>query len=569
MSLNQLSETQICGFSLDKDTINFLKHKNIDVFNGSLGQITNLEYRMYSSTVQCLPNLKYPSNFHEYEIAILDLINTETVDYNFSDHQRKVIDSTSDLHIVCHHPQNIFDPRAFSLMMLEAKLKNNLSNGFLIICFCGEPKNTTYHFNDLPKAQYDLYSFIDSIPEVKKQTGRRVQISTSDRVMHRFLSKYNDTITYHATFRAPKTYVKDQYTLDPSYVPLVHTNNGELVSYYHLQDNSGVFFFPDIENKGAFLEEFITQIAPTYLPNLFPGIVKKNWLNESRYSLPNQEKLLKERELLKEKFEKALDDKDDEIVSNQSKYTFLQDLITETDDKLVHALVVFLKWLGFSNVMDADTIEGRKLKEEDVLIENENGIILIETKGIGGTSKDDECSQVGKIKARRQSQRKKFDVMAHYIVNHQRHLPAEKRQNPPFTPHQISDAEYDSRGLITTWQLFNLYFAIEDGIISKEEARLEFEKTGYIDFIPDSWIQLNKPKEYYKENTVVVIELQENTTIKKGDYLVILKNGKFEQYKIISIQLNGSNVEEVTSGEIGLKLDGPLPKNVDLYLKSK
>ncbi len=569
MSLDQLSETQICGFSLDKDTIDFLKNKNIDIFNGSLGQITNLEYGMYNNTVQCLPNLKYPSNFHEYEIAILDLINTETVAYNFSDHQRKVIDSTSDLHIVCHYPQNIFDPRAFSLMMLATKLKNNLNNGFLIICFCGEPKNITYHFNNLPKVQHDLYSFIDDIPEIKSQTGRRVQISTSDKVMHRFLSKYNDTITYHATFKSPKIYVEDQYILDPAYVPLVHTTKGELVSYYHIQGDSGVFIFPDIENKGAFLEEFITQIAPTYLPNLFPGIVKNNWLNESRYSLPNQERLLKERKLLKEKFEKALDDKDHEILNNQSKYTFLQDLITGTDDKLVHALVVFLKWLGFSNVTDADTIEGRKLKEEDVLIENENGIIIIETKGIGGTSKDDECSQIGKIKARRQLQRKKFDVMAHYIVNHQRHLPAGKRQNPPFTSNQISDAEYDARGLITTWQLFNLYFAIEDGIISKEEARLEFEKTGYIDFIPDSWIQLNKPKEYYKENTIGIIELQGNTTVKKGDYIVTLKNEKFYQHKIISIQLDGLDVEEATYGEIGLKLSGSLPKSVDIYLKSK
>ena len=555
MSLNPLSETQICGFNLDKNTIDFLKHKNINIFNGSLGKITNLEYGLYNNSVRCLNNLVYPKNFHEYEIAILDLTNNETIEYNFSDHQRKVIDSTSDLHIVCHEPQNIFDPRAFSLTALTDKFKNNLSDGFLLICFCGEPKSITYHFNDKKKAQSNLYSFIDTIPEVKKQTGKRVQISTADTVMHRFLSKYNDSITYHATFKHPTIYVQNKYVPDTTYVPLIHTSNGELVSYYNIKDNSGIFFFPDIVDKGAFLEEFITQIAPTYL--------------EKRYSLPNQEKLLKERELLKEKFEKALNDKDQDILNNQSKYTYLQDLITETDDKLVHALIVFLKWLGFSNVTDADTIEGRKLKEEDVLIENENGIILIETKGIGGTSKDDECSQVGKIKARRQRERKKFDVTAHYVVNHQRHLPAEKRQNPPFTPHQVSDAEYDARGLITTWQLFNLYFAVENGIISKEEARLEFEKTGYIDFIPDSWIQLNKPKEYYKDNTVVIIELQENTTVKKGDYLVALKNGKFEQHQIISIQLDDNNVEEASSGEVGLKLSGSLTKSNDLYLKSK
>lgn len=364
-------------------------------------------------------------------------------------------------------------------------------------------------------------------------------------------------------------YEEGQYVPDPSYVPLVLSNNDELVSYYRMLDNSGIFFFPDIEDKGAFLEEFITQIAPNYLPHLFPTIVKNSWLEEHRYALPNQQKLLEEKELLLQKHKRELKDKEKDISDNKLKYSFLQDLLTETDDNLVQALIIFFKWLGFSNVKDADTIEGRKLKEEDILIETEKGIILIEAKGIGGTSKDEECSQVGKIKARRERQREKFDVTAHYIVNHQRHLPAEKRKHPPFTPHQISDAEYESRGLITTWDLFNLYFAIEEGIISKEEAIFAFDKTGYIDFIPNYWIKLNKPKEYFQKNTIAIIDLDKGTIVKKGDSVITLNDGKFGKHEVISVQLDGNDVEEAAFGEVGLKLSGSLIKGADTYLQSK
>ena len=71
---------------------------------------------------------------------------------------------------------------------------------------------------------------------------------------------------------------------------------------------------------------------------------------------------------------------------------------------------------------------------------------------IGGTSKDEECSQIFKIKSRRMKELKRFDVFGLYIVNHQKHLPPLNRENPPFTENQIQDAINDERGLLTTWQ---------------------------------------------------------------------------------------------------------------------
>lgn len=189
MNTTLLSDTQIAGFDLTSSTTKHLKSKGIDFFDGSLGKITTLKYT-YSNELKCLPNLVYPNNFHEYEIAILDLTNQNSVEYDYRVHKREVIDSTSDPHIVCRRPQNIFDPRPLSLMVLTDKFKSNLNNGFLFVCFCGAPKGVTYYFNNSEQGQYSLYNFLNYIPDTIKKTGRRVQICGSDKVMQGFLSKH-------------------------------------------------------------------------------------------------------------------------------------------------------------------------------------------------------------------------------------------------------------------------------------------------------------------------------------------------------------------------------------------
>ena len=126
-------------------------------------------------------------------------------------------------------------------------------------------------------------------------------------------------------------------------------------------------------------------------------------------------------------------------------------------------------------------------------METEDGLLVIEIKGIGGTSTDGQCSQIEKIKNRRMQERRNFDVFGLYIVNHQRYQPPLLRENPPFKREQIQDAENDKRGLLTTWQLFNLYFSIKNGCISKEEARKALLKYGLIEFSPQNCVSLGEP----------------------------------------------------------------------------
>jgi len=224
--------------------------------------------------------------------------------------------------------------------------------------------------------------------------------------------------------------------------------------------------------------------------------------------------------------------------------------------------------LGFENAVEKDKSAENGLFEEDIQIDlGEKGLLIIEVKGINGTSKDAECSQIHKIKHRRCKERNKFDVFALYIVNNEKNIEPLKRTIPPFNEIQIKDAINDERGLLSTWQLFNLYFNIENGFITKEQARNYLLKFGLINFIPDL-IDLGKPDKFYKSNTVVCLKIN-NLEIKVGDYLIYELDGRYYKEKIMEIQENKESKQMVYNGSFGFKLSNKIPNVKQLYFENK
>jgi len=204
--------------------------------------------------------------------------------------------------------------------------------------------------------------------------------------------------------------------------------------------------------------------------------------------------------------------------------------------------------------------------EEDIQIDIPEGLLIIECKGIGGTSTDSDFNQISKIKHRRCKERGKFDVYALYLVNHQRYLPPLSRQNPPFSIEQIHDAINDERGLLTTWQLFNLYFDIENKIITRDEVKSAMLSYGFVEFKPSNLIYLDEPKELFQNGTICIININE-IELSVKDSIYIEKNGKFEISKILDIQINSKSVPTASTGEIGIKLDKKVNKNAKLWKK--
>jgi len=568
-----IEKPQILTLNLTEKANSALVEKGYNIYNGSLGKLVDTKNEKYSFKYHLLNN-DFPANAHEYDVVIVDFANEETIDYVKADNQRAKNKTKNNSYLICEYPQTIFDPRGLSSHAFVREIREILKKECLILVFQNESIDTEYKIveenGDRPLSkgtqEANFYEFVPNFFFEQNKFGKETNVIPNNGELSSFLEKFNKDFTYENIFFHPTVWENDEKIPDPRFYPIIENQNKEIISYVYITNKQVVFIFPVLKDNSEFLTTFLNTIAPSIQPVLFPYSTKNKWIEDIQYALPNQKKLVEERKQIEQDFKKTIESKNKEIESNKDKYSFLHNILTETGDELVSAVIQFLEWLGFENVVDMDA-QANDLKEEDIQIENSNGLMVIEVKGIGGTSKDSECSQISKIKYRRAKERGKFDVYGLYLVNHQRHIPAKQRENPPFTKEQIQDAINDERGLLTTWKLFNLYFDIQNGLITKEEAKQLFYKYGLISFIPQNIILVDTIKEIFLKGEVFILNLKD-VKIKTGDILYIEKNKKFQQLTILEIKLDDKIISEIDNGEVGVKGNRKVSKNAKVWIKN-
>lgn len=565
-----MKKTQILSLNLTEKANQLLLEKGYDVYKGSLGKLIDTQNKKHEGKY-CWSNFDFPPNFHEFDIVIVDLSNEETISYSKEGNIRSENKSNNNLYMLCQYPQTIFDPRGLAIKKMSDEIIELIKKDSMLIVFQEKALSVEYHLveenGDRPisksKFSVDNYEFMPIFPFVKNKHGIITNVVPDGTEFAKLLNKYNSDFSYENIYNHPTMWVDSERVLNPNFYPLLRNTNDEIISFVNFKEKSSLYLFPKMSDYSNFLIEFIQNIAPEYQPALFPDSTLKKWTNNTEYALPNHLKLLEEKEIILEEFKKRDKAKESEIAKNMIEYDFLHSILTESGDNLVHAVIKFLEWLGFINVVDMDT-QVTTIKEEDIQIETSKGLLVIEVKGIGGTSKDSECSQISKIKYRRAKQRDAFDVFGLYIVNHQRYLPPLKRENPPFNNEQIAHAISDERGLLTTWDLFNLFYDVEKEVITKEEAKERFYNYGLISFTPQNLKLISKIEEVYLKGLVFILKL-DKITLKIGDILFIEKNGRFEKLTIIELKLNDKSVDEVYEGEVGIKGDIPVSKMSNVY----
>ena len=412
-----------------------------------------------------------------------------------------------------------------------------------------------------------LYNLNNIISDIK--IGKELHVENMRNDLKTLLEKYKENSNYNQTFRLPTIWEKGKRTIDPDYLPLFTNLNNDIVSYAVKRNNSMIFILPQIKEKHNFLLEFLTNVAPDLIPEIFPFSTQFSWKNKKDYWIPNHSVLIEEKVCIEKELNEKIKGKELEIEKNLEKYSFLHDLIIETGDNLVVAVQKYFRWLGYKNVRIMDNEESEsEIKEEDIQIDFDDGLLVIEVKGIGGTSTDSECSQISKIKHRRCKEKNNFDVYAMYLVNHQRYLPPLSRMNHPFTDNQVKDATNDERGLLTTWQLFNLYFDIEKGIIKKEGVKKKLLNYGLIEFKPENLVLVDEPKEFFKNNQVCIVNLKD-IKVKVNEELIVERNGRFDKVIIKEIMLDDNPIDEIDNGEIGIKLDKKIMKKSKIWKRSQ
>ena len=563
----------ICLIDMDEGVSKRLEQSGFNCTTASFGTQVRVPNKSVGDKHFCLLRNDLPSNLHEYDILVIDLEDKESEPYNQSDHLRTDSKHFDQYYFISQYPQTVFDPRPHRSLFASEDIAEIQKKPSIIIVFADELQTISYfpvqqgitgisHEKPRKIENYSFHNLFSTVSKTNKY-GHETAVVSNNNEFRSFLQKYNDQFYYAVTFRHAKILdsSKGAFVPDPHFYPLVTNLSDEIVSFAYISGRSAMFVFPKLDNKDEFMLELFQTYLPTIWPEVFPFNTKFLWLEDDLYRLPNETKLLSQKASVKEEYEQRLKQLDGEIEKNRQIFQFLHSLLTETGEELVKTVKYFLHWLGFDTVINYDEVS--TTKEEDLQIEFDQGLLVIEVKGIGGTSKDSECSQISKFKHRREKERGAFDVFALYIVNHQRYQAPENRLNPPFTEKQIQDAEDDERGLLTTYELFKLYFAIEAGIIEKQDARQALLGFGLVTFVPSNVAFIGEAKEIHHNGLVGIFSLE--SYIRKGEELIALDNGKYKVIKVVGLKDHDHDVAEASGDEIGIKFSEKISFNTKIW----
>ena len=560
------SKPEIATFNLEEGVIDTLREQFTNLYAGSLGKKIKLQYNNTNQTYFLKPIYNFPSNLSEFDIFIVNMCSNEYEDYNSEDHMELDCEPTTSSFFVVKYPETIFDPRPIAIADLRDKLDSTSDRKQIFIVFADKPEITQYETKELTQftnpagsiesseEYFDNYTLCKSNSlTIEEKFGHYFEIICPNSKLRTILEKHLKGSEYRAIFNSQKQ--------KKAFTPYILNKDKEIVSCLDIEQDKSIFYFPNIQDKASFLSEVLNEFLPEYVADLFPEHTLNSWLKHKEYYLPKHMELTFQKEQIENDYRNEVNRIDQEIEEINKKYSFLHDMLTETGDELVKAVKHFLEWLGFENVINCDE-ENRGKKEEDIRIELDDGLIIIEVKGIKGTSKDDDCAQISKISGRRCAERDTAtSIYSLYIVNHQRSKAPRKRHHPFFND-KTNDAKISKRGLLTTWQLFRLCFLIEDGIILKEQAQKCLKNNGIIEFFPENSIQIGKFDQKYKQGSVIILHLQ-GIKISVGDELLLVfdrNDMEMEKFEVQNIQVYDEDVQEAEDGDVGIELNGSIKK---------
>lgn len=561
-------EPKICLFDFNEETINLVKEKGYNITSATLGSPIQVPNKNTKDYHLCRSNHSFPKNIHEYDIISINMPNKDAIPYNDKDKELPDNKNNIDYSFISQFPQTVFDPRPFASSILAEELNENK----IIIVFASQEEIINYNIAKIDNTgfrfdkteQWSNYSFYQKNLQANNKSGKEINITTSNSDLKSLFYNLKDELYYDTIFEHRMTWKNNHRTKSNQFIPLIENADNEIISFIDFINGNYLIFLPQLKNKEKLLIPLLDEILPDIFPSYFPYSTKFKWVNRKEYWLPNHKKMLEEKHKIQKKYENQLKKINNEIEENKLNYKFLHEIITQTDDNLVEAVKDFLEWLGFNKVKKMDD-HNNVIKEEDLQIELNDGLLVIEVKGIGGTSKDSDCNQINKIKYRRAKERKKFDVFGLYIVNHQRYLPPLERENPPFTKNQIKDAENEERGLLTTWDLFRTYYFIKDNLATKKEIKNKLTDFGLVQLFPDNLVFLDKIDEIFMDGNIFIMDL-DNIKIKINDELVVFKDNNYKKVKITNIQIDDRDVEYAKNAEVGIKINDKVNRNSEVYL---
>ncbi len=530
-----------------------IKSKGFNYSEGSFGRpYRSNEHNDFSNIII---NSRFDHDFTEGEIVVVDLEPPSLIS--------KDDISGQTLNFLVYGRD--IDPRPVSMARKQPDFNRIFAHGGVFVIFM-EPFHETPRYEWVGRGEghvverFSNYGFLGCLNDLnfKPDTGSEIQLADDGNDLTPWLNPYLPASKFTNT-------VAHKYG-NPNWTTLlVNKYSGPVGGIYHDEDGGSglVILLPKIQDQSGLLLTLLTEALPKLRPDLFPYSTEKVWVHEDKYELNAVSLLDHKLTEIRAEYDQKIKDAEDNIKAEITKNQFLYDLITETDDALVQAVIKTFALLGFNGVVDVDKemrSQGKAASlREDIQILDESPALIVEVKGIGGIPSDNNIQQATKHAVVFMKDNKRTDVMGFALINHQRNQPGLGRENTkPFRDEMLQYAAQMGQVLMTTWDLWKLTVNFMNNGWKPEQVKPLFYEKGRITPIPTHYKYCGYIKQTW-DNGAFSIHL-EGAGLEAADMISI--EGEIHLYErdIESLQLKSNEVDGASKDdEVGVMLKGERP----------
>jgi hypothetical protein len=568
-TVNKMPRPRVMLVDLDTSVADCLAAKRFEVTVGSMGT----RYAASADAAEvAIIDASLPA-LEEQDVVVIDASHPVAGEVDRAKHLRTETKAIEQ-RFVKPEGQGYFNPRPLTGFLYWESFRKIVNHGGILVILANRAYDEDYVAvklqgnQPLPySAENHTFSSLHFLPSDCNLTYVESRIDISVESLSETLKPLERILRRHVNSFQPESTI--YVHRNQPHVPLLLDRFGETLGSMMLitqeDGESGiVLLLPPSKRPDELIHDLLTEALPPLRPQLFPDLTNSLWANSEPYLLPSIKASQQERQALTDEYEAKLADIEKEIERQEKDYEFLYRTISArgTGDALVDALRTLFEKIGFANVYSPD--EGRdKNFEEDLQVELDEGLLVVEAKGLAGLPTEKDCQQVVKYVARRQKTEK--NVHGLFVVNHQLHLPPLERRHP-FTSAQIEDSRsYETYSLVSTWQLFNMYLAFERGELSLEDVVYCLRLPGLVDFLPKAWAAVGKVTHTYPQAGAVRIELDIGK-LSVGDTVGFLVENRYLLEAITSIQIDKEPVHSGQPGQaLGVKLKNEVPSGTVVY----
>jgi hypothetical protein len=531
-----------------------LRERGFNISEGSFGS----PYKVQSTTnaYPLLLNGSIPENFGEKEIVVVDL---RIPDVLLEPEGVEIVDNDG-VTMKVSTLTGVIDSRPINMLSIRASFDRIYEHKGAFIVFADEKidfgsviKGSPYNDFHYTRTPVNNWGFMSTLAYtsllVKSDTGSEINVIATNETLTRILRRHTQKARFNCTFDVGSY-------LEKRWIPLAENKYGNPVAGAIGPEEEGegwIFIFPHVADKHKFLAEFLTEFLPELCPELFPYMESTKWVERAEYEIPSISILKAQIVQVQEQAAKQVETLEERIQQERDSMGYLHTLITGTGDALVSTVERALQILGFQAVVNIDEEmkknESTGPKREDLQIRDQSPLVLVEVKGVTGTSKESSALQVSKYIAPRMKALGRTDIRGLSIVNHQRNIPALDRVDNPFSNDIIESAQHHDFGLITAWSLHKLVRSYLNLGWKQEQIVPLFYQNGYIEPIPSHYEYLGFIEHIFDKASVVRLQI-ESAKLHLGDRIAFQLPVEFEEQVVDSLRVAEESVEVADIGAL-------------------